>query len=81
LLHFIAAKEKETMYVVMKDGKYLTDDTNSTTFADCILWNRHPATAKVWKEKRSWAEKAANRWGGEVVKLSGDAIVPVFRSP
>lgn len=61
------------MYVVMKDGKYFTGDINPTTSAEAILWNRHLAAAKIWKEKRSWAEKAANRWGGEVVELPRDA--------
>ncbi len=51
------------MYVIMKDGKYFTGDVAAQIPDDAIRWTRHPASAKVWKEKRSWAEKAADRWG------------------
>ena len=61
------------MYVLVKDGKYFTGDVVSDSSLDIILWTRHPAGAKVWKQKRIWAEKAADRWGGTVVEWREDS--------
>ena len=70
----------------MKDGKYFTgniafsgippDDhsavsIDSAEYLDFIAWSRHPDTAKVWEKHRSWAERAAAKWGGEVVEILG----------
>ena len=60
------------MFVVMKKGKYFTGDVAKQAPDEIVLWTRHPASAKVWKVKRSWAEKAADRWGGKVVEWQED---------
>lgn len=57
------------MYVVMKEGKYFTGDVSHQALVS-FLWTRRLSDAKVWKQKRAWAQKAADRWGGEVVELT-----------
>ena len=57
------------MYVVMKNGKYFTGDVSQHEFVG-LLWTRRLADAKVWKQKRAWAQKAADTWGSEVVELT-----------
>lgn len=56
------------MYVVMKEGKYFTGEISHQEVVS-LLWTRRRSDAKVWKKKRVWAQKAADRWGGEVVEL------------
>ncbi len=58
------------MYAVMKDGKYFTGDVAYPRLVEHLLWALHPGGAKVWKQKRVWAERAADRWGGVVVTLT-----------
>lgn len=58
------------MYVIMKDGKYFTGDITDPDNFEQLLWIHHPAGAKVWNKSRSWAQKAADKWGGEVVNLT-----------
>ena len=57
------------MYVVMKEGKYFTGEVSHQEDVS-FLWTRWLSDAKVWKQKRAWAKKAADRWGGEVVELT-----------
>lgn len=72
------------MYIVMKDGKYFTgiiipdelersdrqtDDGSSDEYLDFIAWSHHPSAAKVWEKHRSWADKAASKWGGKVIEI------------
>lgn len=61
------------MYVVMKDGKYFTGMVARTNGHD-LRWTRHLSGAKVWKEKRAWAQQAAHKWGGEVVERKDEAF-------
>ncbi len=61
------------MYVVMKDGQYFTGMVAQTKGLD-LRWTRHIAGAKVWKEKRAWAQQVAHKWGGEVVELKDEAF-------
>ena len=62
------------MYVVMKDGKYFTGMVAQTKGLD-LRWTRHLAGAKVWQEKRAWAQQAAYKWQGEVVEIKGKNLV------
>lgn len=57
------------MYIVVKNGKYFTGDVSHPELVS-LLWTRRLSDAKVWQQKRAWAQKAADRWGGEVVELS-----------
>lgn len=73
------------MYMVMKDDKYFTghvafDDLaigelprsseEPQAYIDFLAWTRHPGAAKIWEKQRCWAERAAAKWGGEVVEIS-----------
>jgi len=63
------------MYVVMKEGKYFTSDVFQPDLAS-LLWTRRVSDAKVWKQKRIWAQRAADKWGGEVVELTDEGRRP-----
>ncbi|HRW06664.1 MAG TPA: hypothetical protein P5121_16285 [Caldilineaceae bacterium] len=63
------------MYVVMKDGQYFTGMVARTNGHD-LRWTRHIAGAKVWQEKRAWAQQAAHKWQGTVVEIKDKALVP-----
>ena len=56
------------MYVVMKEGKYFTGDVSHPELTG-LLWTRRLSDAKIWKQKRAWAQKVADTWGGEVVEI------------
>lgn len=58
------------MYALMKEGKYFTGDVTSTSHIELLAWTRHPAEAKVWEKSRFWAQRAADKWGGEVIELN-----------
>lgn len=61
------------MYVVMKEGKYFTGKVTHPEIVD-LLWTRRLSGAKVWKEKRTWAQRAAENWGGKVVEVQEDEL-------
>lgn len=67
------------MYILMKDGKYFTgiiipsamqaESETPNDYLEFIAWSHHPSTAKVWEKHRSWADRAASRWGGKVIEI------------
>ena len=76
------------MYILMKDGKYFTgqiafrngaggtqsqNEEEDQEYLDFMAWTRHPSAAKVWERNRGWAERAAAKWGGEVVEIQSQS--------
>ena len=60
------------MYIVMKEGLYFTGEVQHNEKLD-LRWTRHRSKAKIWKQKRAWAQLAANKWGGEVIEINKNA--------